>query len=553
MVHEPYAWLFLFLPAAWLGHVLVARLGSRRASLGWIVLCCVGLYGAASPANLAWLGASAAVNYMLARGIGRAAGKDKGGKRVSTALLLAGIAGNLLFLSYFKYTNFLLDSAGGVLGFRPPLLEIALPLGASFVTFRMIAFLADVRAGKADFDACAYLAFVFFLPQLSSGPITHYKEVMPQFDKAGFRVAGRDLLVGASLLAIGLFKKTVLADGADAPVAAVFSAAQHGQALGLEAAWLGALAFDFQIYFDFSGYSDIALGLARLFGVRLPMNFNSPFKSSNMIDFWARWHVSLSRFFTTYVYMPVMMRMTSARTQQGKTMMKGKTLRIGAFVAVVMTPTLLTMMLSGIWHGARATFVLWGALHGLYLCINQAWRSWRPKWDIAAYDRVMRPLGFVLTFGAVLVAIVVFRADSVGTAGRVLGAMLGLDGLASPDALAGRLPAFGGLLGVLGIPATSGFGGGLSAAWLLVTSMFVIVAALPNTQELLRDYAPALDFAPKKPAKTSDGETPRLAAWARLQAIRLRPNAASVAFVAAIFVLGSIGVARTARFIYWQF
>jgi D-alanyl-lipoteichoic acid acyltransferase DltB (MBOAT superfamily) len=550
MPSSAYVYLFLALPCIWLGYALLCRWASRGACLGWLALCSAAAYGLWDLRYVMLIAPSLLANYLLAVAIRRSlAGDGDRPRRLASALLAAGIALNLCFLAYFKYRNFFL---AGALGARFELAAMILPLGISFITFQKIAFLLDVRAGKAEFDLPGYLAFVLFFPQLTAGPILHYRELMPQFARNGCRVQRDDLLAGGCMLAIGLFKKVALADGIDGYVAPVYLAAGRGEAIGAAAAWIGALGYTFQIYFDFSGYSDMAIGLARLFGVRLPLNFSSPFKSSNIIDFWTRWHMSLSRFLNTYIYMPVMMRMTTARTKLGKPMLSNKKLAAGAFVSVVMLPTLLTMLLSGIWHGANPTFLVWGLMHGVFLCVNQAWRAWRPKWNRAAYDRVMVPLGFLLTFGAVLLAIVVFRAPSLAAAGLVFQGMLGLGGAAGAQAIGPAGGGFGGLLGSLTALQHLGPDASLSAAGLFIVFLFLVSTLAPNSQEFLSDLAPALDYPPKRSA-ASAAAAPPARAWRSLAAIRLRRNPAWAVAIAALFALGCQGLAGARTFIYWQF
>jgi D-alanyl-lipoteichoic acid acyltransferase DltB (MBOAT superfamily) len=527
-------------------------LNSRQASLAWLALCSVAAYGLWNPKFLLLVSPSIAVNYFLAVAIKRQLKGDDKRKRLASWLLLFGVVLNLAFLGYFKYKNFFLEATNDIFGSGFALAGIVLPLGISFITFQKIAFLADVRAGKTQFDIYDYLAFVFFFPQLTSGPIVHYREVMPQFAQNKYRLENRDVIVGLCLLSIGLFKKVVLADGIEGYVTPVFVAADHRETIGFFGAWVAALGYSFEIYFDFSGYSDMAIGLARLFGIRLPINFNSPYKASSIIDFWSRWHMSLSRFLTTYVYMPVMLRVTSVRTRLGKPMMKNKKLAVDAFMSLVMAPTMLTMFLSGIWHGASFTFLLWGLLHGALLCVNQAWRAWRPKWNRARYDRVMGPLGFVLTFGVVAIAIVIFRSNSLAAAGRVLRGMLGVDGISLPSAITNQSGSFGGLLGNLDLAQHLSPGAGLAAAAISLIALFLLATSGPNSQELLRDFAPAFDYPPKK-SESAASEAGVEHGWRKLLSVRFKLSAGWAVAMAALFILGCLGLNRAREFIYWQF
>lgn len=549
MLFNSYSFIFVFLPAICLAYQLLGRLRSRQISLGWIVLSSILFYGIWNPYNLAVIVPSIAVNYGVALLIRRCNARGDAGQRAASGLLAAGVLFNLLVLGYFKYKNFFLDSLNLAFGTQFELVAVMLPLGISFITFQKIAFLLDVRAETVkDFDLYDFLVFVFFFPQLIAGPIVHYREMMPQFEQLNYRMSGRDVAVGLSLFAMGLFKKVVLADGVAVHVGPAFSAAEQGQSLDFFAAWIGALAYTFQIYFDFSGYSDMAIGLARLFGIRLPVNFNSPLKASSIIDFWARWHITLTRFLTAYVYTPTVMALTRRRMQAGKPVLGRGPADPGAFMVLIAFPTVLTMFLSGFWHGAGFTFVIWGLLHGAYLCVNHGWRQWRPKWDKQRYERVMKPLGFVLTFVAVVVGMVWFRARNVGGALEMLQAMAGWHGASLPDALMVRLGAAAGWLEQLGIHGSMSSGSEFVAAagWLL--ALFLIATRAPNSLELLRHFEPALLYVPPKPPKPGAGGELRSNTLPALQF-----SLPWAALMALAFVLGAFGLNRVSEFLYWQF
>lgn len=550
MLFNSYSFIFLFLPLTCLGYALLGLLRSRKISLTWIVLCSIVFYGAWNPANLLIIAPSIAVNYVVALMIRQAVLKGADGQRQATVLLTLGILFNLSFLGYFKYKNFFLETVNMAMGTDFVLTAVILPLGISFITFQKIAFLVDVRSETIqEFDIYDFLVFVFFFPQLIAGPIVHYREMMPQFDRLNYRFNAGDVAVGLSLFAMGLFKKVMLADGVAVYASPVFASAEQGQSIDFFTAWIGALAYTFQIYFDFSGYSDMAIGLGRLFGIRLPVNFNSPLKASSIIDFWSRWHITLTRFLTAYVYTPVMMNLTRRRMAKGMPVLSRRKPNPRTFLVLVMVPTMLTMLLSGFWHGAGFTFLIWGALHGLYLCINHAWRTWRPDWNKQQYERVARPLGFVLTFVAVVVGMVLFRAHTVGGALQMLHGMAGFDGISLPNALLQRFDVVAAWLGALGVTGNmnSGLGFVTSVAWL--ATLFLIIMLAPNSLELLRDFEPALLF------KVSQVKTfgSSVAGWLRLEGASLRFNWSWGLFVALSFVLGVFGLNRVSEFLYWQF
>jgi D-alanyl-lipoteichoic acid acyltransferase DltB (MBOAT superfamily) len=457
-----------------------------------------------------------------------------------------GVVLNLCFLGYFKYKNFFLGTINDVAGTQFVLTQVILPLGISFITFQKIAFLVDVRSGAiSDFDLFDFLTFVFFFPQLIAGPIVHYREMMPQFARINSRLDPENLAVGATIFAIGLFKKVVLADGIAVYVPGGFNTVAAGGSLSFFPAWMAALAYTLQIYFDFSGYSDMAIGLARIFGIKLPMNFNSPLKSSSIIEFWSRWHITLTRFLTAYVYTPMVMSLTRKRMAKGQPVLGRKRPTFGAFLILLCWPTVFTMFLSGFWHGAGYTFLVWGILHGLYLTINHAWRQWRPKWDKAAYERIMKPLGFVLTFVAVTVGMVLFRAPTIESAWRILHGMAGLDGISVPMALLNRGGGLATVLHQLGIAGDMSSGAVFAASTVWIVALLLIATLMPNSLELMQRYAPALYFEPSKPIVSKP-------AW-RMGSMTVSWSAGWAILIGAFFVFGALGLSRPSEFLYWQF
>ncbi len=550
MLFNSYTFIFLFLLVVLAGYDLVGRLQSRRAVLGWLIACSVLFYGLWNPLSLAIILPSIAINFAIARWMQVQLLQDTpSSQRLASLILALGIAFNLCLLGYFKYRNFLLDSANQMFGSQFALVAVLLPLGISFITFQKIAFLVDVRVGAIkSFDAFDFLIFVFFFPQLIAGPIVHYREMMPQFAAVSRRLTASDLAVGLCLFAIGLFKKAVLADGIAPYATGVFTAAERGEPVTLVIAWLGALAYTLQIYFDFSGYSDMAIGLARMFGIRLPANFNSPLKASSIIDFWSRWHMTLTRFLTAYVYTPLVMRLTRRRIARGQSVLGRNNRDPMAFVVLLAWPTIATMFLSGLWHGAGLTFIVWGLLHGGYLMVNHAWRLWQPKFDKQRYERVMKPLGFVITFTAVVVAMVFFRAKTMAGAGHMLHGMLGLDGLSLPAAVLGQLGTAGAALQSWGVAADLSSGSTFASSVLWVLVLLLAATCLPNSLEAMRRFEPALDFQPAAGRKSARGKgQPADTRWAAA----LTP--AWAACIAVLLVFGLLSLNRVSEFLYWQF
>lgn len=340
MLFNTYEFILAFLPISVLAFYLIGKLIGNRAAVASLILASLFFYGWWNPAYLTLIGASILVNYGLGQRLRLANYHSR--SAMKSATLMAGIVINLGLLGYFKYMNFFVDTAADLFGTGFTLERIVLPLAISFFTFQQITYLVDTSRGLAEeYGFLHYTLFVTFFPQLIAGPIVHHSEMMPQFvrkDLCKFR--HRNLAIGMSIFALGLFKKVIIADNVAVFGTPVFDAANAGVTLSFIEAWGGALAYTFQLYFDFSGYSDMALGLARMFGIRLPLNFNSPYKAVNIVEFWRRWHMTLSRFLRDYLYI-----------QLGGNR-KGVTRRHANLMA--------TMLFGGLWHGAGWTYVAWG-------------------------------------------------------------------------------------------------------------------------------------------------------------------------------------------------
>jgi|HubBroStandDraft_1064217.scaffolds.fasta_scaffold00055_68 alginate O-acetyltransferase complex protein AlgI len=404
MLFNSLGYIFAFLPLAVVGWWGLARF-DRRLGLAWLTLASLFFYGWWDWRYLALLGGSTAFNFAAAHVIHAA-------RRRRKLVLGLAVAIDLAVLGWFKYADFLGSSLAGLSGTQWDPLGVPLPLGISFFTFTQIAFLVDTARGRArEADPLNYALFVTFFPHLLAGPVLHHAEMMPQFANPDVgRPRPEMVSSGLTLFILGLFKKTVLADGI-APVASlVFDAAARGTLPGVAEAWAAALAYTFELYFDFSGYTDMALGSARIFGIVLPLNFDSPYQAGSIIEFWRRWHMTLSRFLRDYLYIPL------GGNRRGRVR---RYLNLG-----------LTMLLGGLWHGAAWTFVAWGAWHGALLVLNHLWRGIvaRSGFEAIAGSRPMRLFGWALTFILVLLGWVLFRSDGFDTAGRMLRAMAGEEG-----------------------------------------------------------------------------------------------------------------------------
>jgi alginate O-acetyltransferase complex protein AlgI len=386
--------LLLYLPLVLLGFLILASLKRHRLAGLWVTGASLFFYGWWNPLYVPVLMASIAFNYLLGGYLVR---------RPNTALLAFGITANVLLLGYFKYTGFLVQVVGEVAGLDWTIPNIVLPLAISFFTFQQIAYLVDAHDGDVvEHDFLNYLLFITFFPHLIAGPITHHREMIPQFnDPDTFRPKLENLAVGLTLFLIGLIKKVAIADTMGTYARPVYEAAGQGVPLTFLESWGGALSYALQVYFDFSGYTDIARGLGLWFGFRWPENFDRPYLAASVRDFWRRWHMTLSRFLRDYLYIPL----GGGRHGRGRTAAN----------------LMLTMLLGGLWHGASWSFMLWGGLHGCYLIINHLWGETRLAARLALMRGLLalawRWLCIALTFHAVCFAWCFFRltrlADSL--------------------------------------------------------------------------------------------------------------------------------------------
>jgi len=519
VLFNSYTFLFIFLPIVLGGFFLAGRYHPTAAA-AWLLGASLVFYGMWSVAYVPLLLGSIAFNYTVGLHLGPCVAS--GQARKAKWLIRFGVIANLLLLAYYKYANFFVANAEALLGSSWHMEQVVLPIGISFFTFTQIAFLVDAYRGEVkETNPIHYGLFVTYFPHLIAGPVLHHKEMMPQFaNQLTCSPRWDRIAAGIAIFAIGLFKKVVIADGIAPYAGPAFDAAAAGHALSLLEAWGGALAYTFQLYFDFSAYCDMAIGLSSLFGVRLPLNFNSPYKATSIIDFWRRWHMTLSRFLRDYLYIAL------GGNRRGKWRR-----HLNLFI---------TMVLGGLWHGAGWTFVAWGALHGAYLMVNHAWRHLRarsghgPQTGSAA----SRWLATGITFVAVVVAWVFFRADDMTAAMRMIQAMAGLNGIAIPTqalpvAWADGLAAWGVRAG--DFTAYSHLPSAPSKLLLGLLLCAVLVWCFPNSQEILARHPPALG----QTASTSRIRWQPTLAWTVLTSLSL---------FHALFNMGQVS-----EFLYFQF
>lgn len=540
MLFNSAEFIFAFLPIVLAGFFILGSM-SRQWALGLVVVASVFFYAWWNPINVPIIGFSLIVNYLAAHAMQRLSGKAHDALRHT--VLILGIAFNVAFLGYFKYANFVQATMNELAGTDFAIVSIVLPLGISFITFQKIAFLIDVHARRVEaFTAREFALFVLFFPQLIAGPIVHFREMMPQFRSVSCRFDSNAVAVGLTLFCFGLFKKVVLADGIAVYVSPLYAQAAAGDTMSLFPAWAAAAGFTLQIYFDFSGYSDMAIGIARCFGVRLPLNFDSPLKASSIIDFWLRWHVTLTRFLTAYIYNPLTLWLTRRRAAKGLPMRSGPGASVGAFLQILAGPTLLTMFVSGLWHGAGWLFILWGLVHGLFLIVNHAWRlGIRRIWtNKDSYARVMNPVGFVLTFASVAAAMVLFRSTTGDAAVDMLAGMFGFNGIGLPRGLLEPL----GLVDTLAplVTATDSAAVDFVLTWLWLGGLFVIATCFPNSLEIMARYEPALDLEQRA------GRTLEVAGR-----FNWKPTLVWAVALSAVAVVAVLRLSAESEFLYWQF
>lgn len=507
MLFNSYVFILAFLPIALAGFFWSSKLG-RQAAGSWLVIVSLVFYSWWNPAFLPLLLISILANFGMSELIVRYAKREQ----VASGILTLAIGLNLLALFYFKYYVELVRFVSAQTGWQVHVDPILLPLGISFFTFTQIGYLVDVKQGVAkERGFLNYLLFVTFFPHLIAGPILHNREMMPQFaEEKTYRFSLNNFSVGLTVFILGLFKKTVLAD----PLSPIVSAGFANPAdLSLFESWRIALMYSLQLYFDFSGYSDMAIGLARMFNVRFPLNFNSPFKSQSVTEYWQRWHMTLTRYLNLYLYNPIALAVVRWRGDHGYGTKRADQKTAGGFLSMTALPTLLTMTLIGLWHGAGLQFLLFGLLHGCYLTFNNAMRMFYPPKPagsaLAASLRKTRNI--LLTYFAVVTGLVLFRAPSLDHAFTLLAGMTGQHGFAFV-----LRPA--------------------ELAWMGI--LYAVVWGFPNVQQIMGKAEPAIGKVDPFPLM------PRGAWYADMRwAIA----------IGALFAASVLAMGGTSEFLYFQF
>jgi alginate O-acetyltransferase complex protein AlgI len=402
MLFNSYIFIFLFLPISLGIFYFLKSKNYEKLTCIWLILLSLFFYGWWNPKYLLLIALSILINFFLGSIL------RKNSKKI---ILIFGILFNLLTIGYFKYANFFLDNVNPFLSEEIILNEIILPLGISFFTFQQITYLVDSYLGRTEENKFLnYSLFVVFFPQLIAGPIVHHSEMIPQFKNKLFGFFNiKNFTVGLTVFTIGLFKKVFMADNLAVYANPAFEISELGFSLTFFDSWFAAIAYTFQLYFDFSGYSDMAIGIGLLFGIALPLNFYSPFKARNISEFWSLWHMTLSRLVRDYLYYPLSLIFTRYATEKNF----GK---IKVFVLKLVAPTIISFFLVGLWHGAGWHFIIFGILHGFYIVVYNIWVIIKKKIFFTFFKKNIQfhnYLAQLITFVAVTFSFVIFRSDSI--------------------------------------------------------------------------------------------------------------------------------------------
>jgi alginate O-acetyltransferase complex protein AlgI len=498
-----YEFILLFLPISYLGFVLVSRFAGWNQAINFIAMISLVFYGMFGLPLLGVLIGSILFNYLIGQLIASKVDDRAGAK----SLLTLAITVNLVMLGYLKYTNFFVDIFNSVTGVGVGHFTLMASIGVSFYTFVQIGYLIDAFNGQLVSQGLGrYIVFSAFFPCVTAGPLVLQKEMMSQLEKQLVPAwEFRRFLVGITMFGMGVFKKVVMADGIAVYADQVFKAAAGGAAMDFDIAWVGSLCYTLQLYFDFSGYSDMALGLGMIFGLRLPLNFNSPFKATNISDFWRRWHMTMTRFFTNYIYSGLAMNgMRKAMHTQASPFMK--------FILTAGLPPIITFLVAGIWHGAGMTFAVYGLIHGIAIAIYLAWNQFAPF-------KLPSLIAWLLTMSVVVSCLVIFRAPDLATAASMLEAMWTLGGHeTTAHVFTFDHPRAAALIVILG----------------------AITLLLPNSQQILHHDWPTSDAKPENMAIEAG-----LLAW--------KPGVANAMVTGLGYTIALTLIGSGTGFLYYQF
>jgi alginate O-acetyltransferase complex protein AlgI len=506
MLFSSYQFILAFLPLTYVGFLLAHRFGGWPLAIQFLAVASLAFYALWGATLFFILLVSLAFNYVVGHAIASRTGRPAAARN----LLLLGVTANLALLGYLKYTNFFVDIANQIAGLGFGHHELLVPVGVSFFTFIQIGYLVDAHNGRLIRSSFGrYVIFAAFFPCVTAGPLVMHREILEQLeDRKDPAFDMRRIFTALTMFGMGLFKKAALADSIAPYANTMFDGVTSGGHVDFATAWVGATCYALQLYFDFSGYSDMALGIACLFGIRLPLNFDSPFKSRNISDFWRRWHMTMTRFFTNYIFSSLAMNgmRKSARKQDG---------RIGKFMRTAAVPSIITFVVAGVWHGAGWNMIVYGLMHGTAIACCLAWRE---------FSTIKLPyvVSWACTMSLVLSALVVFRAPDLHTALAILSNMWGTAQL--------------GLGAMPGEIAALDFGRAVS----MVVLLGAIVLLLPNTQQILYREWLSSDPMPKNAADEAG-----ILTW--------RPAFSGAAATALAYVIALTSIGSGTTFLYYQF
>ena len=516
MLFNSIDFLLIFLPCTLLLYYVLGKVEGPYARI-WLCVASIVFYGWLNPGLVIILAVSVLFNFGISLLI-----TSQKERRQQNLFLTVGVVGNLGALFYYKYAHWVLTVLADLGLHAGPLGQIVLPLGISFFTFTQIGYLLDCRDGLAKNRTFVdYVLFVTFFPHLIAGPILHHRDVMPQLtNPAIYRFSHKNFSIGLMIFFAGMFKKTVIADNISMIADAGF---QSAGTAGFGASWISVLAYALQLYFDFSGYSDMAIGLAIMFNIRFPLNFNSPYKARNIVEFWQRWHMTLTSYLNAYLYNPISIRLSRA-VMERRPNEKNPLATWYGFLLTIAVPTIWTMVLAGVWHGAGGKYLIFGALHATYIVVYRRWSPYGTKRRKKLVSPMARAADLwsarIITLICVAVADIFFRADSISQALSLLAGMVGLH----PGDLAFQLQGTGVLW----------------HAWLellVLIGLFAVVWTAPNIYQMLGESSPAIG----KVEAVKDG------------LLRWQPTLFWAAATGVVGATAVIAIGGASPFLYFQF
>jgi len=492
-----------------------------------IILFSLLFYGYFVPSYVVLIIGSILFNYFISKILNLNKPSDSSYSRM---VLYFGVIGNIVLLGYFKYTNFFIEEINILIGSSISEKNIILPLAISFFTFQQIGFLLDVYFRKVkSFSFVKYFAFVTFFPQLIAGPIIKYNLMSNEFDKVKVNTNKLNFAIGISIFIIGLAKKVIIADNLGFHSDYFFDFVANGNSLYLIGSWVAALLFTVQIYFDFSGYCDMAFGLAKMAGITIPINFNSPYKAKNLIDYWQRWHITLSKFINEYIHLPISISLARSR--------------VNIFI-LILFPVIVAFTISGIWHGAGRTFLIWGLMHGAGVSFNHLVKHFSKK-KIDGSSIIINILKVSLTFIFVLFTMVMFRSQSVADAMSIYKSMIGMNGISIPstylqvEAIINKFLPFLSVHfdGLLKVTPSGGGNLSLSEVLVLLFASLIIIFFLPNSYQITQGFCQKITHEKiTKPKYLLAGN-----------------NLATLTILSTLAVISFLMMNTTVKFIYFQF